>query len=356
MARGQTFGSERRWLRDPHTGTKVWQLTGYHCHSTKLSYSTQSWTPDGAWIVFFSELRWGRDAPLGLFKVRGDGGVIVQLSDTPVADPFACIDWPRRRVVFVSGDEVRTVGLDDFREEVLVRFPGASAFGGMTMRPDGRAALTTFTEGNVCKLVRIGLEDGVATTIFAEPDRFGRAQYCFDGTGTIRFSGGRFAARPDIAEPQGIWVIEEDGSDLRAPVPRDGWREITHDTWRGTSREVIFIQANRLQITERYPSTIEAVDVDTGALRIVARRGSYWHCCASPDGTRIISDTNWPQRGLVLIDVATGREQILCWPGESGGAPAWGHPHPSFSPDGRRVLYNSDPHGISQLFVALVEE
>ena len=44
---------------------------------------------------------------------------------------------------------------------------------------------------------------------------------------------------------------------------------------------------------------------------------------------------------------------MLCWPGESGGSAGWGHPHPSFSPDGTRVLYNSDATGAGQIYLAI---
>ncbi len=356
MARGDHYPGERRWFRDPATGTLIWQLTAYNAHSTKLSYTTPSWTPDGEWIVFFGELSWGRDSPYGLFKAGSDGRVIVQLSDSPVRFPFAAIDAPRNRVLFPSGDEIRSVDLTTCDERTVAGFESASNWGGMTIDPEWRHALTTFTWNGLHQLVRLDLETDTPVEILADAQGFSRAQYCGDGSGMIRFSGSTLATRPDIVEHQALWIIEEGDEVPSTPLIQGADREITHDSWLGRSREILFVQCEEPHPPEAYPSSIRAVDVDTGYVRLIADRGSYWHCSASPDGRRIVSDTNWPQRGLLLIDARTGQERTLCWPGESGGPRVWGHPHPSFSPDGTRVLYNSDATGISQLYVAAVDE
>ena len=353
MAR--SFGNESRWFRDKRTGTKIRQLTSYNANSHVLSYSTQSWTPDGERIVFFSQVEWGRGAPVCLFSVNDDGSELTQLTDTRASSMFACIDWPRNRVIFTAGETIKAVSLDDYREEDLFHFPGARGHGGMTMHPDGKSALTTLSQDGKCRLVRLWLESGKHDVIFEDGRGYSRAQFCRDGSGTIRFAGS-FLDRYPLDSHQASWIIEQDGTNLRPTIRQDVMEEITHDTWLGTGREVIYIQCTEDRDREIYPSTIRAAHADTGEMRVIARQGSYWHCCSNPDGTNIVSDTNWPQRGLVLIDVETGKERMLCWPGESGGSAGAGHPHPSFSPDGKRVLYNSDATGVAQLYMAILDE
>ena len=75
---------------------------------------------------------------------------------------------------------------------------------------------------------------------------------------------------------------------------------------------------------------------------------------ASLDGQWIVSDTNWPDVGLQLIHVESGRYGTLCLSQSSNANPS--HPHPSFSPDGRWVIYNSDRTGIGQVYVVEVPE
>lgn len=87
-------------------------------------------------------------------------------------------------------------------------------------------------------------------------------------------------------------------------------------------------------------------------------------------------DTTCPDIGLQLIDPDTGAHDTLCYPGSSNGGaqwaetipadddkttpetygPQWSHPHPSFSPDGKRVIYTSDRTGTSQIYVADVPD
>ncbi len=89
------------------------------------------------------------------------------------------------------------------------------------------------------------------------------------------------------------------------------------------------------------------------------------------DGSLIVCDTTCPDVGLRLIDPATGAHRPLCYPRSSNGGSQWAftvpadddaadestygpqesHPHPSFHPDGARVVYTSDRTGVSQVYV-----
>ena len=57
-----------------------------------------------------------------------------------------------------------------------------------------------------------------------------------------------------------------------------------------------------------------------------------------------------------LFTIASGRYQTLCLDQSSIGHPQHTHPHPVISPDGSKVLFNSDRTGIPQVYVATVPE
>ena len=82
----------------------------------------------------------------------------------------------------------------------------------------------------------------------------------------------------------------------------------------------------------------------------------FWHAGASFDGEWIIADTNWPDRGLQLVHVPTGRYAPLCHPNSSNGYPQWTHPHPQLSPDGKYALYGSDRTGCPQVYLAEITD
>lgn len=80
----------------------------------------------------------------------------------------------------------------------------------------------------------------------------------------------------------------------------------------------------------------------------------FWHSGSSLDGEWIVADTNWPDVGLQLVHVPTGRFGPLCFPRSSEGHPQWSHPHPQFSRDAACVLFNSDATGVPQVYLARV--
>ncbi|HLL88198.1 MAG TPA: hypothetical protein VK324_02745 [Tepidisphaeraceae bacterium] len=93
------------------------------------------------------------------------------------------------------------------------------------------------------------------------------------------------------------------------------------------------------------PRGLWLVPVDGRPPRLVSASPNDWHCDVTRDGKWAVVDTIGPwgdPRGaghsIVLVEVATGRRQELarC---HSKAHPY--HPHPTFSPDGRTILFNS---------------
>jgi hypothetical protein len=120
-----------------------------------------------------------------------------------------------------------------------------------------------------------------------------------------------------------------------------------------------------------------------------------WHITPNRDGSKVLCDTNHPDEGIFEIDVATGERKQICvseatsggsqWKtsryalaadfaaarsGAAGGGtlswmeagtdtvygPQWTHPHPSYSPDERLVVFASDRTGTTQVYVARVPD
>ena len=139
---------------------------------------------------------------------------------------------------------------------------------------------------------------------------------------------------------------------------------ITHETFLGHTNEVIFVH---------WPYALRGIRVGEDKDRKIAEFNT-WHPSPSPDGSRIVCDTTCPDIGLQLIHPETGEHETLCYPRSSNGGtqwaetvpadddkvqadtygPQWSHPHPSFSPDGKRVIYTSDQTGSSQIYVVEV--
>ncbi|MCM8815590.1 MAG: oligogalacturonate lyase family protein [Candidatus Omnitrophica bacterium] len=72
------------------------------------------------------------------------------------------------------------------------------------------------------------------------------------------------------------------------------------------------------------------------------------------DNKLIVSDVQQQKENeLYIINIETGKSQILCWPDSSCNPERnqLGHVHPSFSPKGTYVIFTSDRDGKSSLFI-----
>ncbi len=81
------------------------------------------------------------------------------------------------------------------------------------------------------------------------------------------------------------------------------------------------------------------------------------HSMITEDSRYIVSDVQKPKDNpLILVDMRSGAERILCWPDSTvtAGHPKGAHVHPSFSRSGRYIAYTSDRTGTAQVYVVPV--
>ena len=122
-----------------------------------------------------------------------------------------------------------------------------------------------------------------------EADTIGHPEFHPDDAEWLRYAG---------PYQRRIWVARRDGSEQRLAYRRDAaareW--IVHETWRPGTREIV---------TTRWPHGMIGIDVDSGAVRQVCGFNA-WHAAISRDGTWLVSDTTFPDRGLMLFDAGDG--------------------------------------------------
>jgi oligogalacturonide lyase len=121
-----------------------------------------------------------------------------------------------------------------------------------------------------------------------------------------------------------------------------------------------------------WPVGLGEIDVDTAAVRQISEF-PVWHGAPDAQGARLVCDTNFPDRGLHIVDLAAGGRDggrfLLHSVASSVGehwakpfpygqgpvqvyAPQHTHPHPRFAPNGREVVFTSDRSGYAQVYVA----
>ncbi len=364
MGAGSTFAAESSTFRDPHTNASVRQVTNAPAIHHHPFYYLPCMDRQMRRLIFVS-LRTGRPE---IFAEDLESGVLIQLTDRgDIGEWSVHPSYDGKYVYFTAAGGAWRVDIETQREEELVNF--ASAMRGAGMVGAGMGTTSVSTDDRYWAVpvrvrkdrMRLALIDtGTGKWEFiAEHSSIGHPQFHPDDPSLLRFAGPWHSR---------IWVTRRDGTDMRLLYQRqtaaDGghYQWIVHEVWRPGSREII---------TADWPHGCIGIDADTGETRTVCAFNA-WHPSINDQGTQMCTDTNFPDRGLMLFDPlnAVGTPKLLCkseassvgnhWdtqhcPYDDGPihvyAPQHTHPHPRFTPDGKQVVFTSDRSGHAQVYV-----
>lgn len=359
MSAGTVLASEAQELRCPATGARIRQVTRARCHSHHPFYYLPAYDDAQRHLVMVSE-RSGR--PEIWIEQRSDGA-LVQLTDCAELNEWSVHpSHDGRYVYYTAGGSGCRVRVADQRAEVLVDFSAAATRGagqvgaGMgttTLSRDDRYWAVPLRLGARSQLAVVDCSSGDWCGI-CERDTIAHPEFHPDDATLLRYAG---------SYRERIWVIDRDGDNERLVYRRDAaarqW--IVHEVWRPGSREILTVD---------WPHGMLGIDVDSGTTRQVCSFNA-WHAAISRDGAQMVADTTFPDRGLQLFDPrdGVGDPRQLCLSEASNVGEHWGlghcpyddgvvdvyapqhtHPHPCFSPDGRRVVFTSDAGGYAQVY------
>ncbi|MCA9427909.1 MAG: PD40 domain-containing protein [Candidatus Omnitrophica bacterium] len=359
MARGDLLPSESRSFADQATGAHVRQVTDRPSIHHHPFYYIPCFD-DNMEFLFFVSHRTGRPEIFAEIRSSGD---LLQMSEVENLGEWSVHpSHDGKHVYFVAGTRACRLSTQSLELEVL------ADFGDVSMREKGMvgAAMGTTTLSRDDRFwavpVKVGdrslfhlIETGTGKVeVFLESETIGHPQFHPEDTTLMRYAG-PYHSR--------IWVTRTDGSENRLVYQRDVEKKewIVHETWLPGTMEIL---------TTRWPHGMFAIDVESGAMRPVCSFNA-WHPMINREGNLMVADTNFPDRGLQLFDPLDGRGEPkqLCetlatnegahWntdhcPYDDGPvqvyAPQHTHPHPNFSPDGKRVVFASDRTGYAQVY------
>ncbi len=401
---GQRFPSEKRVVPDPITGTPLTFLTTQPRGDTKIYPSHPQWTADGQWLVFRSArvkgeaiavneasgemvqvTEGGYDGMLNLaqsggnklFFLRPDKGgaakamqaIEVDL-DRVFADSRAGSMKPAnayQRVIGVLPPELEAVGdnaLDADGQWLYFRITG-KAFAGARL-PAGTQIEPPFGPRGMGAgphaIGKINVQTGEIRHVVSVPFQIGHIQSNSWNPGELVFSwetGGK--------SPQRTWTVKGDGTGMRPLYPEAPYEWVTHEAFIGKDEVALAIMGHRAipgvvdpsrpaatdvgganpgqdaawgdAGTREKPTGLAIVNLRTREVNLVGQTPSgsgLWHVHGSPDGRFAVGDDF--SRSLYLIDRRT-REMIVLSAGHQ--TTARDHPHPTFSPDGKKIQIQS---------------
>lgn len=372
MRKGRETSSELRRHRDPATGVEVLQLTAGDAISHPTYFLQSSFTPDGRTLLFVSN----RTGNWQLFAITPfPDGPVRQLTAAAAIHPFSPAIHPDgRRVFFVRGASVWFIDLQSSNEFRVVDF-GDGSMGEPSLDPSGDWLVAAIRKDGQSGLA-VGRTVGRDWRIIPFPRTVIHPQFHPLEPEWLEFAG-------DPA-PR-MHRIRRDGSGLECLYENGNDEFVVHETFLGRTGNLVYTV---------WPHALRTLDWKTGLHRTICEFNA-WHITPNRDGTRILCDTNHPDTGIFLIDVATGERKQVCLSQASGAGsqwrtsryalpedfaaargdaaaattlswmeagidtvygPQWTHPHPSFSPDERRVVFASDRTGTTQVYVAAIPD
>jgi len=362
MAKGEVFRPEANEFIDERTGAKIRQVTSHssiHHHPFFLVPAYD----DAMERLFFVSHRHGHPEIFAEIRSTGELQQVTNRSDLNEWSiyPSHCGNY----VYYTAGHGAFRMNVNTFAEEILLDLSDyLMSDEGAVKMATGATALSFCDQYWVIRvsgdgesyLCVINTKTGKAEVILKR-DHISHMMFCPDDS-SLLFYAGPLTDR--------MWCIRRDGSENRRLYERKPGEWITHESWIPGAREVAFVD---------WPKGIRAVNVDTGRIRQVTTFNA-WHAICNRNGTKMVADTNFPDIGLQLFNPldGIGKPATLCYPEASSIGEHWNglfpyangpikvyapqhtHPHPSFSPDGKKVVYTSDRAGHSQVYEVEIPE
>ena len=356
-------------FRDELTGALVRQLTSESAISHPSYFLQSSFYPGDKGLFFTSY----RNGVAQLFDCAYPGGDQVrQLTRGAVGiHPFSPALHPGGEdLCFVRASAIFRLNLATLTEVEIVRREGAS-IGECSISADGNwltaAAKIDGQNGILC-----GRWDASGWHFMPYPRTVIHPQFHPLEPEWIEFSG-------DPA-PR-MHRIRRDGSGLECLHQHDNSEFVVHETFLGQTGDIVFTV---------WPFSLRRLNWQTREITIITDF-NCWHIAPNRSGTSVLCDTSHPDRGIQIIDLATGTPKPVClskasssgsqWAksryalkedfeaahsaAKSSGTlswmeagtdtvygPQWTHPHPSWSRDERKVAFASDRSGTTQVYVA----
>lgn len=341
------------------------QLTS-HPSINHPSYFLQSSFLPGDRSLFFSSNRTG---DWQLFAVTIATHDVRQLTTGAAIHPFSpAYDSRRAEIVFTRGHSIHAVNPATQEERRVVGAPGAQ-LGEPSLSADGDWLTAAFKRGAEQGLIVARL-DGSAVQTIPFPRTVIHPQFHPLEPGWIEFAG-------DPA-PR-MHRVRRDGSGLECLYDHTNDEFIVHETFLGQTGDLVFTV---------WPFRLCRMDWTTRKVSVIVEH-NCWHIAPNRAGTRVLFDTNHPDRGIQVVDVATGTIRDVCQSQSSNGGsqwkrsryalaadfaaarsaakqhlswmeagvdtvygPQWTHPHPSWSVDETKIAFASDRSGWTQVYIA----
>ena len=344
------------------------QLTDHPSINHPSYFLQSSFLPCGT-KLFFTSYRTGEAQ---LFELQIEDRSVRQLTTGGAIHPFsAAYDDTRKEIVFTRGGSIWAVNPETLGQRMIAEVAGAQ-FGEPSLSPCGGYATAAYKDASGQGLV-VARMDGQGAHTIPFPLTIIHPQFHPLEPEWIEFAG-------DPA-PR-MHRVRRDGTGMECLYEHGNDEFVVHETFLGATGAIVFTV---------WPLALCTLDWTTREVKTLARH-NCWHISPDRAGRRVLFDTNHPDRGIQVIDVASGVIRDICRPEASNGGSQWKtsryalaadfeaarsvvgrnlswmesgvdtvygpqytHPHPSWSRDEKTIAFASDRTGYPQVYIADVD-
>lgn len=369
---------------DPDTGARITRLTPPEVTCHRNYFYQKCFTNDGRQLLFGAEFGPAPSPNWNYHLLDLDSGSALQLTDGLGENTFGGFLSPDDRFLYFVRGERRLIRLhlSDLHEDVAYVVPeGWVGYGtwvansactkmvGIEIAAEDWFPLSDWQKFHQmyharprCRLIRIDLASGARETILEQRGWLGHPQYRPGDDRTVAYC---HEGPHDLVDAR-MWFIDEDGSNRRCGKVHEAGESCTHEFWVPDGSAMVYVS----YLAGQRDRWICALDPATLANRRLMRMPPCSHLMSNHDGTLLVGDgcgspADVADAGahsiatdpfLHLFDLRDGSTRRIAhhdssWRVHKGNRQVT-HPHPSFTPDQRQVLFSADAEGEPALYLA----
>ena len=358
---------------DPDTGARVTRLTPPDVTCHRNYFYQKCFTNDGSQLIFGGEFGPEPSPNWNLHLLDLPSQTAIQLTDGARENTFGAFMSPDDRYVyFVRGDRnLIRLELATLKEAVVYVVPeGWVGYGtwvansactkmvGIEIAAADWFPLNTWQKFNemfhkqpLCRLFSVDLATGQRTVILEQRGWLGHPQYRPFDDHTVAYC---HEGPHDLIDAR-MWFINEDGTNRRCGKAHENGESCTHEFWVPDGSAMIYVSYNE-KSPERWICSLDPVTLEN---QVLTTMPPCSHLMSNFDGTLIVGDgCGQASSGDASNEMLVGDPYLHLFDLKAGTTRAiarhdsgWGvykdsrqvtHPHPSFTPDERQVLFSCD--------------
>jgi oligogalacturonide lyase len=384
MTVGRTYAPEWREYQDPLTGRRVRQLTDSAAENYHLYFYNPSVTPDGKYLIFISE----RTGVSNLFRLELESGEILQLTDArpvraeywPFTEPLqgvgSClpaIGHQGREVFYFEGTDLFAVEIESLKRRQLLSLPSERRPSMLQANDSGETLVFAtwdeslfmersqraysgekfpdehFFQETTSTIVRVDAATGQAEEVLRKEKFWINHVHVNSHNCDLILFCHEYSESSDR-----MWVLDVAKGQC-APVPGQGVDEwYQHEFWSMDGRRVCFHGGLVRDNTTGFSGWCSPDGTGyTKAYHTTSGR-AYAHYNLHPDGQTMVTDGEARPGCISKVHLINEKQvfEILCrHDSYTFGDDQRCHPHPSFTPDGRQLIFTSNRTGSSNIYL-----